>query len=61
MPTYEYKCDLIPEHKFVEVRGITESASRSTCAEDGCNGRLLRVFSAPPITFKGPGFQHTNR
>lgn len=58
MPTYEYKCDINPEHKFVEVRGITESQSTDTCAEKGCKGKLLRVFSAPPISFKGTGFQH---
>jgi predicted nucleic acid-binding Zn ribbon protein len=60
MPTYEYKCDLNSEHKFVEIRGITESVSQSTCAEEGCEGRLLRIFNAPPITFKGPGFQRMN-
>jgi predicted nucleic acid-binding Zn ribbon protein len=60
MPTYEFKCELVPEHKYVEVRGITESSTRSTCAEEGCEGRLLRVFSAPPITFKGSGFQRGN-
>lgn len=61
MPTYEYKCDTNPEHKFVEIRGITETSTVTTCAEEGCEGKLLRVFSAPPITFKGTGFQHTNR
>lgn len=56
MPTYEYVCNKNAEHKFVENRGMSEEASRSTCAEKGCNGRLVRVFSAPPITFKGSGF-----
>lgn len=56
MPTYEFKCDLNPEHRYVEVRGITEPSTRSTCAEEGCEGKLLRVFSAPPINFKGTGF-----
>jgi len=57
LPTYEYKCDLNAEHKYVEIRSVTENVSRETCAEDGCQGRLLRIFSAPPITFKGAGFQ----
>lgn len=61
MPTYEYKCELDHAHKYVEIRGITEAATRETCAEEGCQGKLLRVFSAPPITFKGTGFQHANR
>ena len=61
MPTYEYKCNENPEHKFVEIRGITADATRSTCAEEGCEGKLLRVFTAPPITFNGTGFSKTNR
>jgi putative FmdB family regulatory protein len=61
MPTYDYKCDTNPEHKLTEIRGITETSTKTTCAEDGCDGKLLRVFSAPPITFKGSGFQHINK
>jgi predicted nucleic acid-binding Zn ribbon protein len=56
MPTYEYKCDKDESHKYSEIRGITEDAKRLTCAEDGCDGKLIRVFSAPPITFNGTGF-----
>ena len=56
MPTYEYKCSENPEHKFKEIRGMTEEASRSTCAEEGCEGRLIRIFGTPPITFNGGGF-----
>lgn len=61
MPTYEYKCSINSEHTYKEIRSINENASRDTCATEGCEGRLLRVFSAPPITFKGTGFQHKNR
>lgn len=60
MPTYEYKCENNDEHKFKEIRGMTEEASRTTCAEEGCDGRLIRVFSAPPITFNGTGFSAKN-
>jgi putative FmdB family regulatory protein len=56
MPTYEYRCNENPDHKYVEIRGINEDASRDTCDRTGCQGRLIRVFSAPPITFKGTGF-----
>lgn len=56
MPTYEYKCSEKPEHTFSEKRGMNEEATRSTCAEEGCSGRLVRVFGTPPITFKGTGF-----
>lgn len=56
MPTYEYKCSENDDHKFKEIRGMTEEASRSTCAEEGCKGTLIRIFGTPPITFKGTGF-----
>lgn len=54
--TYEYTCSVNPEHKYVEVRSINAEVSRTTCAADDCDGKLVRVFSAPPITFKGSGF-----
>lgn len=56
MPTYEYKCSKNADHTYVEVRGMTEDATRTTCAVEGCQGKLIRVFGAPPITFKGTGF-----
>jgi hypothetical protein len=57
MPTYEYKCD--NGHLYSEVRLMTENSSVSTCKEEGCLLELKRVFSAPPVTFKGPGFYST--
>ena len=54
MPTYEYVCE--NGHPYTEVRGINDEDSVTTCAEDGCGSKLKRVFSAPPITFKGGGF-----
>jgi predicted nucleic acid-binding Zn ribbon protein len=56
MPSYEYKCVENPEHKYVEVRGINDEQKQSTCIIEGCSGKLSRVFSAPPISFKGSGF-----
>lgn len=55
MPTYEYKCSKC-EAPYSEIRGMTESEKRKTCAAKGCNGKLLRVFSAPPISFNSAGF-----
>jgi putative FmdB family regulatory protein len=57
MPTYEYKCD--NNHFYSEVRLMTENSSVSTCKEEGCLLELKRVFSAPPVTFKGSGFYST--
>lgn len=52
MPTYEYKC---PDgHSCSEVRGMNEDATLTKCPE--CDKPLSRIFSAPPITFKGSGF-----
>lgn len=59
MPTYEYKCSENPEHTFSENRGMTEDPTRSTCAEEGCDAKLKRIFGTPPITFKGGGFHST--
>lgn len=56
MPTYEYRCTEKPEHTYTEIRGMTESSKLSVCQEDGCEGKLMRVFSAPPVNFKGTGF-----
>ena len=55
MPTYEYVC-VECDAPYVEIRGINDEQKQETCAADGCGGRLKRVFSAPPIQFKGTGF-----
>jgi putative FmdB family regulatory protein len=60
MPTYEYKCSENPEHRFTEIREMSKEVSRSTCAEDACDGRLVRIFAAPSITFNGSGFNTRN-
>jgi hypothetical protein len=54
MPNYEYKC---PDgHKYVEARSMTadDTITDSPCKE--CGKPLIRIFSAPPITFNGTGF-----
>jgi predicted nucleic acid-binding Zn ribbon protein len=39
---------------------MNEEQQQITCVEKGCKGKLLRVFSAPKINFKGGGFS-TNK
>ena len=56
MPTYDYKCSENPEHTYQEVKSINDPEWATTCAADGCGGKLIRVFGAPPIMFKGSGF-----
>jgi len=57
MPTYEYKCPENPEHRYQEVRSISSDEPKDLiCVEEGCEGKLMRVFNAPPINFKGSGF-----
>lgn len=56
MPTYNYKCEKNPKHVYSENRGMNEPDKVSTCAEKDCDGKLIRVFGAPPIMFKGTGF-----
>lgn len=52
MPTYEYRCAL--GHTYEETRPMSESQRVFFCPE--CGNALNRVFSTPPIQFKGRGF-----
>jgi len=55
--TYEYKCSENSEHRHFVTRSITEGEpEEQTCAEEGCTGKLSRVFHAPKINLKGGGF-----
>jgi putative FmdB family regulatory protein len=55
MPTYEYVCEKC-DASYEETRGMNEPQKETTCAADGCSGNLKRIFTAPPIQFKGTGF-----
>lgn len=52
MPTYRYKCK--NDHFYEEVRLLSEEEQKFDCPE--CNEPLNRVFTAPPIQFKGTGW-----
>ena len=54
MPIFEYKCEECA-HRF-EVRQHFDDDPITKCPNDGCPGRVHRVFSAPAIIFKGSGF-----
>lgn len=56
MPSYEYKCENDSQHFYIEVRSINDPQEKTTCAAEGCGGKLIRVFGAPPIIFNGTGF-----
>ena len=59
--TYEYKCSVNSEHRLLVVRSITAGEPETqSCAEEGCDGKLSRVFHAPKINLKGGGFS-TNK
>lgn len=58
MPTYLYVCEA-EGHPYEEVRGMTENQKQLTCAEPGCDAKLVRKFTAPSIEFKGTGFNAT--
>jgi putative FmdB family regulatory protein len=64
MPTYQYKCENQPddaEHRHNEVRSMSDpEPENSICKVEGCGGKLIRIFNAPPIQFKGMGFS-TNK
>ncbi len=52
MPLYEYKCTQCGT--VTEVRHGFDDGHDAPCP--ACGGTLVRVFSAPPIVFKGSGF-----
>lgn len=54
MPVYAYVCE--NGHDYEETRGMNDEPLRSTCAEEGCDAKLKRVFGAPNIMFNGVGF-----
>lgn len=56
MPTYKYKCENNPEHLYEEVRSMTADEPDLICTVEGCDGKMLRIFFAPPIEFKGGGW-----
>lgn len=53
MATYEYMCD--DKHVTVEVRSMAEE-SKQTVDCELCTKPARRVYSAPPVQFKGSGF-----
>jgi len=56
MPVYEYDC-LNCLSKFEVKRGFHETGGNS-CPKCGAEGR--RIYFAPPLVFKGPGFYVTD-
>jgi putative FmdB family regulatory protein len=56
MPTYEYACRACG-HVFEIVQKMSDDPL-VICPE--CGGELRKVFSAPAIAFKGPGFYATD-
>lgn len=52
MPTYEFKCDNCEERQIIHA-GIREEV-KPRCTS--CDKLLKRIFTPPPITFKGSGW-----
>jgi len=53
MATYQYKCETC-EQTVSQVVSINEESNTPKCLE--CDKDMLRVFSAPSLTFKGSGW-----
>ena len=53
MPRYEYKCQKCGMTMNV-IRGIKEKERAPICVNDA--QELARVFSPPPVQFKGKGW-----
>jgi predicted nucleic acid-binding Zn ribbon protein len=56
MPTYEYKCENNAEHIQKDIRSITAEEPTLICTIEECAGKMIRIFNAPPIEFKGGGW-----
>lgn len=55
---YDYQC---PEDgKIVTIqRSINDPELEYDCPK--CGAQLRRIYSPPPVSFKGPGFYSTDR
>lgn len=58
MPKYEYKCTKC-DARFVEERSMSAEQELTHCPD--CDTLLLRVYSAPVVTFNGSGFYATDK
>lgn len=58
MPTYDFYCKSCDANtKIVStMKGLKEGY---TCAH--CNTKLVRIFSAPGVSFKGEGFASNDK
>lgn len=54
---YQYKCNSCKTELEVE-RAITDPERAPTCID--CHNTMSRVWTAPAITFSGPGFYTTD-
>lgn len=56
MPTYDFEC-VKCHYRFEEKRGFNDSGDVD-CPR--CHGEARRLFSVPPVIFKGSGFYITD-
>ncbi len=52
MPTYDFKCSTCEQRQIIHA-GIKEEV-KAICTN--CETPMLKVFAAPPVTFKGSGW-----
>ncbi|NLJ36687.1 MAG: zinc ribbon domain-containing protein [candidate division WS1 bacterium] len=57
MPIYEFECNKCGER--FEVSMSFSDPLPESCPQDGCGGKVRKIFSPPAIIFKGSGF-HVN-
>ena len=55
MSIYGFKCQTCSKESDLEFP-IGTAPSTSTCAQEGCEGQMIRVFTANPTIFKGTGW-----
>lgn len=56
MPSYDYKCGECQQITNI-VAGINKKIDPPVCS--ACKTEMQKIFTAPPIQFKGQGFNST--
>jgi putative FmdB family regulatory protein len=59
MATYEYQCMQCDDSKIEVERSMSEDEPSGGYVCGKCGYKLIRVWNAAPITFKGKGFYST--
>jgi putative FmdB family regulatory protein len=58
MPVYTFRC--LGCGQTIDTTRTIEAVAHLEITCDRCGGEMKRIFSAPSVRFKGPGFYSTD-